>query len=93
MEVEAGSKSILDLLLFQGKDIQRIDPVLLKYLVRTVNLLLAAETIEDLKALRSTGYKFYNGFHQVNVGGNWRLWFTISPSGSIILHEFDEGNH
>jgi plasmid maintenance system killer protein len=79
--------------MLQGKDVQRLDPVMLRLLIRTISLLLAAETIEDLKALRSTGYKFYDGFHQVNVGGNWRLWFTVSDRGSIVLEAFDEGNH
>ena len=71
----------------------RLEPELLKQLLKAVNLLLAAESLDDLKALRSTGYKFYDGFHQVNVGGNYRLWFRLDAAGKFILEEFDEGNH
>ena len=93
MNVEAGTKQILEILLGDDKVLNRMGGELVRQFFRTLNVLLAAESIEDLVVFRSTGYKFYNGFHQVNVGGDYRLWFTLESNGTIILREFDQGNH
>ena len=80
------------MMLGQEKLLNRMDVELLKHFVRTINILLAAENIDELRVFRSTGYKYYNGFHLVNVGGDYRLWFTVEAGGSILLREFDQGN-
>jgi len=55
--------------------------------------ILAADSVNDLQFFSSIGYKFYDGFHQVSVGGDYRLWFTLTPDGNVILEDFDQGNH
>lgn len=93
MEIRAGSKELLAMMLGEERVLRGFDAELVRYFVRTINVLLAAENIDELKIYRSIGYKYYDGFHQVNVGGDYRLWFTIEADGSILLTEFDQGNH
>lgn len=92
MKVEAANKGLIELIKCEGKEFQRMQPTLQKQFLRTISLLLAAESINDLKAFRTLDHKFYNGFHQVRVDGDKRIWFTEGPDG-IIIENFDEGNH
>ncbi len=93
MEIDAGTKELLAMMLGEEKALRRLDVELVRTFIRTVNALLAAETIDELRIYRSLGYKYYDGFHQVNVGGDYRLWFTVAADGSVLLAEFDQGNH
>jgi len=93
MFLEAGSKGILELLLLNNKSWRRLDPTLAIRLERTINRLLNSETIEILAALTVLDLKFYNDHYQVRVDGNYRLWFTVGPDGTLKVEDFDEGNH
>lgn len=93
MDVEAASEKMMEMLLEEGKHFRRLSADRKNLFFRRIATLIAAEELADLQAMNSLKLKFYNGFYQIWLDGDYRIWFKIDESGTILLEDCDEGNH
>lgn len=92
MTIEAATKQMLDLLLMESKEYRAMDKVLRARFEMVLNLLLAVEGVDDLKVFGRLNLKEYNGFYQIYVDGDKRIWFTLTGDG-ILVADYGVGNH
>jgi hypothetical protein len=92
MDIEAGTKEILDLVLGQGKGFDRMDPVLRARLVAALALLLDARDLQGIADYRRFNLKFFNGEYQINIDSEKRIRFTVEGN-TLVIHSFGSTTH
>jgi hypothetical protein len=92
MQLEAATKEILAILLGDGKEFERMDPVVRERFNYAIDILLSIGSVADLRFFGKFNFKSFNNQYQINVTPEKRMRFT-ADGNTVTIAFFGSTTH